>query len=238
MKLTRYPNAEAAAHACGAHILGLLESAMATAPASLAISGGSSPRLMFQYFARTSFAWDRIHLFWVDERCVPIDHAQSNFKLANDTWLAPVKFPERNIHRVRTELAPRDAAHAYSEEIYNWFGRRDEIPRFDVIHRGMGADGHTASLFPGEPLIADRINLTATVNMPATGQARVTLLRGVLEAARNTAILVTGADKAQPLQAVLHGPYDPMKYPSQIAADQAVWFADHAAAALLPPEAS
>ncbi len=100
----------------------------------------------------------------------------------------------------------------------------------------MGADGHTASLFPGEPLIQDRVNLTAAVRMPATGQARVTLLPRVLEAARHTVMLVSGADKAQPLKAVLRGPYDPMKYPAQIAADRAAWFVDQAAAALLPVE--
>ncbi len=231
-RVSRYPDAVAAAEACGAHILSLLESAMAAAPASLAISGGTSPRLMFQYFARTPFRWDRVQLFWVDERCVPPDHPQSNFKLANDTWLSPVKFPERNIHRVRTELPPEEAARVYADEIQGVLG----VPKFDVLHRGMGADGHTASLFPGEPLIQDRSGLTAMVRMPATGQARVTLLPRVLEVARNTVMLVTGADKARPLTAVLRGPYDPMKYPAQIAADQAVWFVDQAAAALLPIE--
>ncbi len=105
-RMSRYPDLVAAAEACGANILSLLEAA--GTPASLAISGGTSPRVMFQFFARTPFRWDRIHLFWVDERCVPADHPQSNFKLANDTWLAPVKVPEGNIHRVRTELRPEE----------------------------------------------------------------------------------------------------------------------------------
>jgi 6-phosphogluconolactonase len=237
IRLSRFADPVAAAEACGAHILNLLGSAIGPGLATLAISGGSSPRPMFEFFARTPFPWDRVHLFWVDERCVAPDHPQSNFKLANDTWLAPAKFPQPNIHRVRAELPAREAAHAYADEIYNWFGRKvEEMPRFDVIHLGMGPDGHTASLFPGEPLIQDRRSLTATVNMPDTHQARVTLLPGVLEAARNTVMLVAGADKAQVLDAVLRGPYDPMKYPAQLAGDKAFWFADKAATALLPIE--
>jgi 6-phosphogluconolactonase len=249
IRLSRYPDPVAAAEACGAHILSLLESAIAAAPATLAISGGSSPLPMFQFFAQTPFPWDRVHVFWVDERYVPPDHAQSNFKMANDAWLAPAKFPLPNIHRVRTELPAREAAHAYADEIYNWFGRPNrqqdrqmdnEMPRFDVIHLGMGPDGHTASLFPGEPLIEDRRSLTATVNMPQTRQARITLLPGVIEAARNIAMLVTGADKATVLDAVLRGPGDPMKYPAQIVLGndkpKATWFVDKAAAGLLPTD--
>ncbi|MGH9593195.1 MAG: 6-phosphogluconolactonase [Bryobacteraceae bacterium] len=239
-RFSRYNDPVAAAEACGAHILSLLESAVGSgAPATLAISGGSSPVPMFRFFARTPFPWDRVQLFWVDERCVPPDHPQSNFKLANDTWLVAAKFPPGNIHRVRTELPAREAARSYADEIDHWFRPQDgEMPRFDVIHLGMGADGHTASLFPGEPLIQDRRSLTATVNMPETGQARVTLLPGVLEAARNTAMLVIGADKAKVLDAVLRGPHDAMKYPAQIALDsaKATWFADKAAASLLPIE--
>jgi 6-phosphogluconolactonase len=236
--LFRYDDPVAAAEACGERILSLLEPVIASGePATLAISGGSSPRPMFQYFARTPFAWDRVHLFWVDERCVPPDDPQSNFKLANDVWLAPSDFPRTNIHRVRAELAPADAASAYAEEIADWFGPDDAvIPHFDVIHRGMGPDGHTASLFPGEPLVGDQTRLTAAVWVEKMHQHRVTLLPGVLEAAHNTVVLVTGDDKAQVLKTVLHGPYDPMKYPAQIAANKAAWFADKAAAALLPIE--
>jgi len=138
---------------------------------------------------------------------------------------------------VLAELPAREAAHKYADEIYNWFGRKDgEMPRFDVIHRGMGPDAHTASLFPEDPIIEDRQGLTATVWVEKMRQARVTLLRGVLEAARNTAMMVTGADKAEALKAVLQGPINPLKYPAQIAADKATWFVDSAAGALLPIE--
>ena len=125
----------------------------------LAISGGTSPRTMFEIFAGTAFDWKRVHLFWVDERCVPPTDAQSNFKLADDTWLTPAKFPAANIHRVQTERDPEDAADIYVDELRLVFG--EGIPKFTVIHRGMGPDAHTASLFPGEPLIDDRTGLAA-----------------------------------------------------------------------------
>ena len=96
-----------AAEHCAAQILQYLDESPRS---TLAISGGSSPRTMFEIFAATQFDWNRVQLFWVDERCVPPDDAQSNFKLANDTWLKPAKFPASNIHRVQTERDPDDAA--------------------------------------------------------------------------------------------------------------------------------
>jgi 6-phosphogluconolactonase len=239
MTLTRFPDPGAAAEACGAHVLGLLQQAIdATGRATLAISGGASPKPMFRWFAHRTFPWNRVHLFWVDERCVPPTHPQSNFKMTNDAWLAPAKFPEPNIHRIRAELPPREAVMHYANEIFWFFGvKGEEMPRFDVIHRGMGPDGHTASLFPGEPFIDDRRSIAASLWAEPMHQFRITLLPGVLEAARNTALLVTGADKAQALDAALHAPYDPKKYPVQIASregDNVTWFVDDPAAALLP----
>jgi len=191
-------------------------------------------------FAREDFPWPSVNLFWVDERCVPPDDPQSNYRLAREAWLGPGKFPESNTHRVQTQFPPEDAARAYSEEIRTIFGLKPgELPQFDVIHRGMGGDGHTASLFPGEASIAEReaIAIPVLVEPPhlPRSQWRVTLTRGVLEAARHTAILATGPDKAATLEAVLNGPDDPMKYPAQIASREgsnAVWFVDQAAQAM------
>ncbi|MGA3190853.1 MAG: 6-phosphogluconolactonase [Bryobacteraceae bacterium] len=219
---------DAAGH-CAAQILQYLnESPRST----LAISGGSSPRTMFEIFAATPFDWSRVHLFWVDERCVPPTDSQSNFKLANDTWLALAKFPATNIHRVQTERDPEDAAEVYADELRLVFG--EGIPKFDVIHRGMGPDAHTASLFPGEPLIDDRTGLTAAVFVEKLNSHRVTLLPAVLLAAKHTVMLVTGDDKAQPLADVLYGPHDPKKFPCQLAERDGcdvAWFLDPAASA-------
>jgi 6-phosphogluconolactonase len=221
-----------AAEQCGRHILVRLEDAMsAGASPTLAISGGSSPKAMFEYFACAEFPWDRVHLFWVDERCVPMGDPQSNFKFAYDHWLGPAAFPQGNIHRVLTELGPQEAARRYAEDIASFFGYQGgELPRFEVIHRGMGPDAHTASLFAGEPLIADHVHIAAPVWVAKMNQWRVTLLPGMLEAARHTAVLVGGEDKIPALQAVLQGAGDPMQYPAQIAAKHAVWFLDRAAA--------
>ena len=198
----------------------------------LAISGGTSPRTMFEIFAGTAFDWKHVHLFWVDERCVPPTDAQSNFKLADDTWLTPAKFPAANIHRVQTERDPEDAADIYVDELRLVFG--EGIPKFTVIHRGMGPDAHTASLFPGEPLIDDRTGLAAPVYVEKLNSHRVTLLPSVLLAARHTVMLVTGADKAQPLSDVLYGPHDPQRFPCQLTerdGGDVAWFLDPPAAA-------
>ena len=222
MSVSRYPNAAAAAEACGQRILELLTQAISERQrATLAVSGGTSPRPMFELFAKSGFPWERVEIFWVDERCVPPTDSQSNFGMANETWLAPAKVPSGNIHRVPTELEPHEAAREYAERV------RAFLP-FDVIHRGMGPDGHTASLFPGEPLIADHEGIAAAVWVEKMHQWRVTLLPGVLEAARNTVVLATGADKAEALASVLRGPYDPMKWPAQIGARDAnvSWFTD------------
>jgi 6-phosphogluconolactonase len=232
MRLHRFADANAAARACADSILEKLAQAISERGAgTLAISGGSSPRIMFEIFGRRPFAWEHVHLFWVDERVVPPTDPQSNFKLAADNWLTPAKFPAANIHRVLTELGPEEAAKRYVAEIRAHFKVEEELPRFDVIHRGMGPDGHTASLFPGQPLIADRTGVAAAVWVEKMKQWRVTLLAGVLESARHTAMLVTGADKAPMLKIVLTGEYDPQQYPVQIGSrdEAAEWFLDAAA---------
>jgi 6-phosphogluconolactonase len=233
MDVRQFAEAEAAAEACGQQILDWLREALESQGlASLAISGGSSPRGMFEIFARTPFDWDRVHLFWVDERAVPPSDAQSNFKFAQDAWLRPGKFPASNIHRILAELDPAAAAARYVEDIQRFFGlAAGELPHFDVVHRGMGPDTHTASLFPGEPLIEDRSSIAAAVWVEKFKQWRITLLPGVLMAARHTALLVAGGDKTAALRSVLHQPFDPLHYPAQIASGQGtVWFVDTAAA--------
>lgn len=221
--IRRYSTARDAAEACGAEILRLLSEALRVKPrATLAISGGSSPLLMFQFFARTSFDWSPVHIFWVDERCVPHDDPRSNYKLAFDAWLH--QLPSANLHPVLTDLVPEAAARHYAREI-------EPFLPFDVIHRGMGADAHTASLFPGDPLVNDLTSLTGVARREVP---RVTLMPAVLESARHTVILATGADKAEPLRNVLRGPHEPLRYPAQINSIDpvtATWFIDEAAAA-------
>lgn len=235
MKLTRHPDPQSAADACADAILAALDEARrARGSATLAVSGGSTPRLMFQTMAGRGFDWSRIELFQVDERCVPPNDEQSNFRMMREALLDHLHLAHGQIHRVHAELVPDEAAVRYAGEIIDKFElQTHQLPVFDVIQRGMGADTHTASLFPGEPLIANVTGIAAAVWVEKMKQHRVTLLRGVLEHARQTMMLVSGADKADALKQVLTGPRDLIQHPCQIAAEAAEWFVDEAAAAKL-----
>jgi len=224
-----------AATACCRKVLDLLKESLAKQDrAALAVSGGSTPKLLFAEMAKSGFNWNRAHLFWVDERGVPPTDAQSNYKLAKENFIDPADFPVENVHRIQAELDPQRAAQLYADEIRRFFSLGPgEFPRFDIIHQGMGPDAHTASLFPGEPLIDDHENLVAAVYVEKFNQWRITLLPGVLLAARNTIMLVAGEDKAEALHAVFGEPYNPRKYPAQIVAKSqgnVMWFVDKAAA--------
>ena len=222
-----------AAIACGDRTLALLDEARRErGRAMLAVSGGSTPKLMFQSMASKPFDWRGIQVFQVDERCVPPDRAESNFRLLRESLLDPIHLPEAQIHRVHGEESASEAAAEYTEDIRRVLG---DSPVFDVIQRGMGPDAHTASLFPGEPLIFDRRGIVGVVDASRAGMKngmryRITLLPGVLERARHTLCLVTGTDKARALSKVLHGPYDPIHLPSQLASADTVWYVDKLAA--------
>jgi len=232
------PDAQQAAEACAHHIIALLEDALSGRPvATLVLSGGASPKPLFECLARTPFAWDRVHLFWGDERTVPPADPQSNYGLAEKWLIAPARIPRRNVHRIVGELMPDAAARRYIDEIRSFFGLASgELPHFDVIHRGMGADAHTASLFPGEPLLDDRENIAAAIFVEHLAQWRVSLLPGVFLAAQHTVFYVTGEDKAEAVRAVFHEPYDAKKYPAQMTSHhgrRVAWFIDAAAARLM-----
>jgi len=242
-QIVRQPDALHASEACARHILERLDAALASRPrATLAISGGESPRPMFEIFAKSNFEWNRVDLFWVDERHVPRTDPQSNFKMAKETWLEPSAFPAMNIHAIDTSVPPQESARRYAEEIARcFFGpgsvpTAGEIPKFDVIHLGMGPDCHTASLFPGEPMIDDRKGLAAAPWVEKMKQWRVTLLPGVLIAARDVAMLIPGSDKAEPIHAALYGAHGPKQCPSQLVTQDrggAFLFLDEAAARLI-----
>jgi 6-phosphogluconolactonase len=233
-----YPDEVSAAEACARHLVGLLEEALAGRQrASLALSGGRTPRLLFQKLVLEPFRWDRVHLFWVDERAVPPIDSESNYRLAEDWLILPAHIPRQQVHRIHGELAPERAARRYEEEMCEFFGLEPgELPRFDAIQCGMGADAHTASLFSGEPLIEDREHLAAAVLVDKLRQWRITLLPGVLLNARRTVMLVTGTDKAEAVRAVFREDFDPKRYPAQILSRDGpgvTWFLDEAAARLI-----
>jgi 6-phosphogluconolactonase len=226
-----FGNPGAAARACAARIAASLKEVLAgQSAASFAISGGSGPGIMFGNLVKEALPWDRLHLFWVDERSVPPDDDASNYGMARETLIAPAAIPAGNIHRIPGEVEPFAAASEYAADIRRRFGLgRCGLPRFDVLHLGMGPDAHTASLFPGSPLLDDRDRIASAVYAPQFRQWRVTLLPGVLLNARHTVALTTGADKAEAFHSVMNKDNDLKRYPAQLARD-AEWFVDEDAA--------
>ena len=207
--------------ACGETTLQLLDEARRLrGTASLAVSGGSTPKPMLESMSAQPFDWNSIEVFQVDERCVPPEHHLSNYRMIRQALSAP-----STIHRMRGELLGSQAAALYEEEM-------GDI-EFDVIQRGMGADGHTASLFPGLPLPSSKSGLVGTVWVPSVRQDRITLMPRVLERARVTLCLVTGPEKADALHEVLRGVRDTKLWPAQISSPVMMWFIDEAAAAKL-----
>jgi 6-phosphogluconolactonase len=207
----------------------------------IALSGGSTPKKLFQLLSargRTAAPWDSIHLWWGDERTVPPDHADSNFRMTRESLLDPLKLT--NFHRIRGEADPGESAREYAKELAVTRGETDQWPMFDYVMLGMGPDGHTASLFPNTPAL-DAINEVVVANpvdSPLTKgpTTRITLTASALNWGRHIRFLVAGADKAEPLWHVLEGPRDPRTYPSQLikANDgHLAWLVDHAAAAKL-----
>ena len=208
----------------------------------VAISGGHTPKRFFELLGELPKAkalpWDRIQLFWVDERYVSPDSHWSNYKLAADTFLSTVSIPQKNVHRIPTESSDfMLAARRYEEIIRNVFGLREkQVPIFDLIILGMGADGHTGSLFPGSYAPFDKENLACVVYVLDEKLNRITLTHPVLCAATHLTVLVSGEEKAAILKEVLTNEPDEVRYPIHVlwpVLDKVTWLIDSEAAKLL-----
>ena len=188
---------------------------------TLALSGGSTPLALFGLLAQSPFRdrlpWRQMHFFWADERCVPPNHPESNYGQAQRTLFDHVPAPPGNLHRVHGELEPSSAAQEYVRELRESADGDLAWPRFDLVLLGMGADGHTASLFPGSSLVdePDSPVLAVTARYQGRPANRVTLTPLVFNTARNVLFLVSGQEKADALAAVLSGSYDPLLWPAQ-----------------------
>ena len=220
------------------------EAAEANRRARIAVSGGSTPRAAFQLLAdpdepfRKRMPWEDLELFWVDERTVPPDHPESNYRMTREALLDHVPLPAQQVHRMEGELDPEVAAARYESELRNAFRLEGaETPRFDLISLGMGDDGHTASLFPHTAAIHEMGRLVTANQVPQKDTWRITLTWPVINQARSVFFMIAGADKAERVHEVFLGPRDPERLPSQL-----IWpsggiltlFLDKAAAALLP----
>lgn len=232
--LERFADAGALAHAAADELLALARACVAARTVChIALSGGSTPRRLFERLRELPMPWPAIELWFGDERTVPPDHADSNYRMANETLIAPLGLTR--VHRMRGEDPPAAAAAAYEQELIASLG---SPPVIDIALQGMGPDGHTASLFPGSPALADTTHWVVAnpVDSPVTKGAttRITLTARAINAARHVRLLVTGAEKAAALAAVLEGPRDPQRFPAQlIEGADVVWYVDTAAAAQL-----
>jgi len=205
---------------------------------NLVLAGGGTPRAVYEHFTRpefkTSIQWNCVHFFWGDERCVPPDHADSNFQMARESLLDPLKISEENIHRMRGENDPTAESTRYANEIKNNLNERlGDTPRFDWILLGLGTDGHTASLFPGKDVIEDRSGLCAVAIQPESGQQRITLTHRVLNQAHRVTFIVTGKSKTQVIADILNASPKSKNYPSaQVHPKEGTleWFLDEEAA--------
>ncbi|HET8890781.1 MAG TPA: 6-phosphogluconolactonase [Candidatus Angelobacter sp.] len=173
---------------------------------SVSLSGGNTPRAVYSLLAEEhkELPWEKIHIFFGDERHVPPDHPDSNFRMANESLLSKVPIPENNVHRIRAELEPEAAAKDYDEQLTEFFHlNRHDWPRFDLVFLGLGDDGHTASLFPGSSALTDVSNRVAANWVEKLQTFRITLTFPVLNHAAEVAFLVSGESKAQILSVVL-----------------------------------
>jgi 6-phosphogluconolactonase len=204
---------------------------------AIALSGGHTPEKMFSLWAETAqyrdkTPWDRVHLFWSDERYVPENDPQSNYHMARETLISHVPVPAANVHPIPTKLSPPEAcARAYEADLSKFFGA--EPPAFDVQLLGIGPEGHTASLFPGSAALDEKVRWVAAVSVPAEPPQRITFTPAVLNCGRNTFFLVAGENKRNILSAIRKETNAEIsQYPAVRIhpAKTPVWFLDAAAA--------
>ncbi len=210
---------------------------------SWVLAGGGTPRDLYRLLAdpraafRAAMPWPSTHFFWGDERHVPPDHPDSNFRMAQEAMLDAVPVPAHNVHRIRSEEA--DAARAadlYEAELRALFASDGSAPRFDLVLLGLGADAHTASLFPDSPALAERVRWVAAPYVPALAACRITLTPAAINHAAAVLFLVAGADKAAAVRAVLEGDEPPALRPARAirplddGRGELIWLIDHAAA--------
>ncbi|MDT5296334.1 MAG: 6-phosphogluconolactonase [Acidobacteriota bacterium] len=231
---------EAVATAAARRIVELAkESIEARGSFSLALSGGSTPHRVYELLAGEEFRdrvdWPNVHVFFGDERTVPPDHAESNYRMANEALLSRVPVPAENVHRIEGVGDAAANASKYESEMRGLYGDA-EWPRLDLVMLGMGDDGHTASLFPGTAALEETRAWVVANWVEKFDAWRITLSAPAIDAARNILFLVTGAGKSERLREVLKGERDPARLPSQLIEPRdgtLEWYVDRAAAAEL-----
>ena len=239
MHIAIYPDLETISQEAAQYVVRVAQEAIAARGLfSFGLSGGSTPGKLYSLLTsepyRSQIDWGAVHIFWSDERCVPSDDPQSNYHLAWEAMLSKLNLRPEQIHRMPADRPDRDQASAdYTTEIRRVLGGSG-IPAFDLLQMGMGPEGHTASLFPHQPSLREQERLVMPVSVPKPPPDRLTFTPPLLHMARNLLYLVTGADKAEALRAVMGRAYQPEEYPAQLITRQAqgevTWMVDPAIA--------
>ena len=202
---------------------------------SIALSGGRTPIFIFDYLVthyRDKIEWHKIKFYWGDERCVSPEHEESNYRAALEHLLQPLGIPAENIFRIQGEDDPAEEALRYAQVLRDTLPIIDGVPQLDLVLLGMGADGHTASIFPNRLDLLSSSRVCEAVTHPESGQARVTLTMQVINHAERVVFLVTGADKAEKVQLITQGKQNAKLYPASYVnprSGQLYWFFDQAA---------
>ncbi len=201
---------------------------------SVALSGGSTPHRLYQILAESPYRqrvrWEDVHVFWSDERCVPEDDPRSNALMARQALLDLVPIPPENIHPIRCDQPPQQAALLYERELRDFFSSQNS--NFHLVLLGLGENGHTASLFPHTSVLNDNEHWVAEVYIPELDMHRVTFTASYINQASQVVFLVSGLDKAEVLEKVLEGPYQPHELPAQLIRPNGthpLWLVDKAA---------
>lgn len=229
-------------HAAADEVLGTASAAVSQRGRFIiALSGGSTPKSLYNLIAANadkSIPWEKVFFFWSDERHVPPDNPDSNYRMAKENLLSKIPVPAANIFPVPAENPnAEEAAASYEATIRKFFGAKaGEFPRFDLILLGMGPDGHTASLFPETAALQEKSRLVVANWVEKLNTSRITFTLPLLNAARSVLFLVSGSDKAGVLREVLEGNAPGEKYPSKLIkpdSGKVLWFVDRAAASQL-----
>lgn len=201
---------------------------------TIALSGGNTPKAFNELLAREyhdKIDWQRVHVFFCDERYVPFEDERNNARMTFETLLNKVSVPPEQVHVMHTNIPPKDSATEYEKIVRRYFA--DQPHTFDMVLLGMGDDGHTLSLFPGKAVVMEVDRWVSEVLLDDACNYRITLTTPIVNLASKVAFVVVGEGKAHTLNDVLYGAYQPMKYPSQLirpASNELHWFVDEAAA--------
>lgn len=238
MEIHTYPDGDSLALAAADHFTDQAVTAISSRSRfAVALSGGSTPRTSYGLLASDSYLpkvdWRRVHLFFGDERCVPPDHPESNYRMVRETLVDHIPIPGENVHRIQGEIEPEEAADDYEKTMRSFFGSNSS---FDLVLLGMGIDGHTASLFPGTGAIREHDRWVVAHHIQNLGVWRISLTPAIINGAETVTFIVSGKNKAEMAKRVLEGPLDPKDLPAQIirpARGKLYWLLDAEAASRL-----